>query len=67
MDLQKVCDFIRERHYPINALADDLEISRQSLYMKLSGEREFRASELLKMQKVLRMSKDEVLNIFFNM
>lgn len=65
MDLKKVREFIEERHYPITALANDLNMSKQSLYMKLSGERDFRASELFEMTKVLRMTGDEILSLFY--
>ena len=66
MELEKLNNYIRDRHYPINALSDDLNITRQSMYMKLTGERDFKASEMVILAKVLRMTNDEILDIFFN-
>ena len=67
MDLQKVKTLIHDKKVNVNTLADDLQISRQSLYLKLNGARSFRAEELLKMAISLNMSPEEILNIFFNL
>lgn len=66
MDLVKIKDYIHNRHIPMTALAKELDISKQSLYLKLNGERDFRSDEMTKMADVLRMTKDEILDIFFD-
>lgn len=66
MELEKLNKFIKERHYPINCLSKDLGMARQGLYLRLAGEREFKASELVLIAKVLRMTDNEILDVFFN-
>lgn len=67
MDLSKIKSFIHKRHVPINALANELSMSRQSLYLKLNGMRDFKIDEISQMAIALRMTPSEVLDIFFNM
>ena len=66
MNLEKFKDYLHDRHISINSLADDIKISRQSLYLKLNGSRAFKASELLAIADTLRMTAEEILDIFFN-
>ena len=66
LDLEKFKTYLHDRHISINALADEIKISRQSLYLKLNGSRDFRAPELLAIADSLRMTTDEILDIFFN-
>ena len=47
-------------------IADNVGISRQALYLKLNGEREFTQGEVFKLKKVLHLSDDRFLKIFFN-
>lgn len=47
-------------------IADNVGISRQALYLKLKGEREFTQGEVFKLKKVLHLSDDRFLKIFFN-
>lgn len=48
-----------------SGLADYLGISSQSLYKKMNGSREFSRSEIMKIMDILKISDDEVMNIFF--
>lgn len=47
-------------------IADKVGISRQALYLKLNGEREFTQSEVFRLKKVLHLSDEQFLKIFFN-
>jgi len=67
LDLAKVKSYIQSKDIAVPELAKALNISRQSLYLKLSGERSFRAEELLGMAIAMKMKKKEILDIFFNM
>lgn len=48
------------------ALAEELGLTRQGLYNKLNGEREFVGSEIKKLSAVLDLSDDERNAIFFS-
>lgn len=66
MDLEKINDFIKDRHYPMIALAKELGMSKQSLYYKLSGKRDFRAKEIYKLAEIMRMTDPEIIAVFFD-
>lgn len=65
MNLKYLNDRIALSRIPITAIAEGLEISRQSLYHKIKGEREFKASELTKICEILRLTEDERKLVFF--
>lgn len=65
MNLQYLNDKITLSRIPITAIAEGLEISRQSLYNKIKGEREFKASEVTKICELLRLTEDEKRLVFF--
>ncbi len=65
MDLKKLNKCIDDSRIPIAAIAEELGLSRQSLYLKLSGERDFKSSEVTKLSKMLRLTDEEKLSIFF--
>jgi predicted DNA-binding protein YlxM (UPF0122 family) len=67
LDLEKVKTYIHNKDIGVPELAKALNISRQSMYLKLSGARSFRAEELLGMAIAMKMKKKEILDIFFNM
>ncbi len=48
-----------------NQIAVKLGITRQAFYKKLSGEREFKASEIKKLTEILCLSVEKVNDIFF--
>lgn len=47
-------------------LAYNLGISKQALNYKINGRTPFKVSEILKIQKLLKLSKEERDNIFFD-
>ena len=47
-------------------LAYNLGISKQPLNYKINGRTPFKVSEILKIQKLLKLSKEERDNIFFD-
>lgn len=65
MNLQYLNDKITLSRIPIAAIAEGLEISRQSLYNKIKGEREFKVSEVTKICELLRLTEDEKRLVFF--
>ena len=65
MDLQLLNTKIAEINIPIATIAEKLGLSRQSLYRKLNGERDFRASEVLNISRILRLTTEEMNLIFF--
>lgn len=65
MDLKYLNDKINEINIPIKTIADKMGISRQTLYLKMNGEREFKASEIEKLCGILRLTNDERSLIFF--
>lgn len=50
---------------PITAIAEKMGLSRQSLYLKMQGKRDFKISEVNKICKILRLTDEEKQLIFF--
>lgn len=46
-------------------IAEKLGISQQTLNRKLQGQFEFKQSEIVQLSKLLQLTQDEVLGIFF--
>ncbi|MBO4579822.1 MAG: toxin-antitoxin system, antitoxin component, Xre family protein [Clostridiales bacterium] len=65
VDLLLLKSTIDERGVKIVSIAEKMEISREGLYKKLSGDAEFKASEIEKITDALRLSKSERDSIFF--
>jgi uncharacterized protein YcgL (UPF0745 family) len=65
MNLSYLNDRIALSRVPIVALAEMLGISRQSMYLKMKGEREFKTSEVTKLCEVLRLTDEEKTLVFF--
>lgn len=65
MDLNYLNSKIDEIDIPIATIANKMGISRQSLYLKLNGRREFKTSEMLKICEILRLTIEERNHIFF--
>ncbi len=59
-------DTIQDRGIKVSVLADKIGISRQSLHMKLNGERTFDQGEIMAIKVNLRLSDEEFMAIFFN-
>lgn len=58
-------DTIQDRGIKMSVLADKIGISRQSLHMKLNGERSFNQEEIMAIKINLRLSDEEFMSIFF--
>ena len=65
MNLAYLNDRIALSRIPITALAEQMGISRQSLYLKMKGEREFKTSEVEKLCSILRLTEEERTLVFF--
>jgi DNA-binding phage protein len=65
VDLHLLKKTISDHGVNIVSIAEKMGISREGLYKKLSGETEFKASEIEKMTAALRLSKEERDAIFF--
>ena len=50
---------------PIAAIAEKMGLSRQSLYLKMQGKRDFKISEVNKICEILRLTDEEKQLIFF--
>ena len=66
MNLELLTKKIDEIGIPIAVIADKMGLSRQSLYLKLKGLREFKASEMNVISDILRLTNAERSLIFFN-
>lgn len=65
MDLNYLNGRITLSRIPIVAIAEKMGISRQSLYMKMKGEREFKTSEVTSLCDILRLTDEERTLVFF--
>ena len=59
-------EVIQDKGVKVSVLADKIGISRQSLYMKLNGERAFDQGEIMALKTNLHLSDDQFMEIFFN-
>lgn len=64
MDLILLNSKIDEIKIPITTIAEKMGISRQTFYLKMSGQREFKPSEIEKICDILRLTDDEKSSIF---
>lgn len=65
MNLEYLNDRISISRIPITALAEKLGVSRQTLYLKMRGERDFKTSEITKLCDILRLTSEEKQLVFF--
>ncbi len=65
MNLEYLNDRISISRIPITAIAEKLGVSRQTLYNKMQGKREFKTSEVSKLCGILRLSAEERKLVFF--
>ncbi len=56
---------IEESGITITKLAEKLGLSREGLYLKLNGTTEFKASEIVLLREILRLTKEEQERFFF--
>lgn len=67
MNLEYLNGRINEIKIPITIIAERMGISRQSLYLKIKGEREFKVSEVSKLCDILRLTDEEKTFVFLQM
>ncbi len=65
MNLEYLNDRIKLSRIPISAIAEGIGLSRQSLYQKMNGKREFKSSEVNKICEMLRLTNEEKMLVFF--
>lgn len=65
MDLKYLCNKIDEIKIPVKTIAEKMGISRQTLYLKMNGKREFKTSEITNLCDILRLTAEEKRRIFF--
>lgn len=57
---------IIEKGFSIKEFSKQTEIKKTALYRKLSGKTEFNRIEIERIAEVLKLSSDEIRNIFFD-
>lgn len=65
VDLELLNEKIRDSGMTIVAIAEKSSILRETLYNKLNGSVEFKASEILRLSNVLRLTSRDRDEIFF--
>jgi archaellum component FlaC len=65
MNTELLMQRIKEKKISKSLIADEMNLTRQSLYNKLSGEREFVGSEIKKLAEILELSDNDKNDIFF--
>lgn len=65
MNLAYLNNRIAVSRVPITAIAEGMGLSRQSLYNKMNGKRDFKISEVNRICEILRLTDEEKNNIFF--
>lgn len=65
IDLVMLNEKMRDSGMTITAIAEKSNISRETLYNKMNGTRDFRASEIMNLSKTLRLTTAERDRIFF--
>ena len=63
--MKSLKDVIIEKGFRISWIANQLNITRYTLYNKINGVTEFTASEIAKLTEILHLSNLEVKSIFF--
>ena len=66
MNNEKLKEVIQDSGIKISVLADKIGISRQSLYMKINGERSFDQGEIMALKSNLHLSDEQFMTIFFS-
>ncbi len=66
MNNEKLKEVIQDSGIKISVLADKIGISRQSLYMKINGERSFDQGEIMELKSNLHLSDEQFMTIFFS-
>lgn len=66
-DTLKLKALMVEKQYSQKKLCKELGISLQSLFLKIHNKREFKVSEVLKIQTLFNLSNEKRDEIFFNL
>lgn len=66
MNTEALTEKLNSSGFSRSYVAEYLGITRQGLHNKLTGEREFKASEIRKISGLLGLSEHEQQDIFFN-
>lgn len=66
MDFEKLNKRIKKSGLKQEYIAEKLGISRQSLHKKLTGRSQFKQKEVFELSKLLHLSCEESMSIFFN-
>ena len=66
LDCILLTDIIDESGFTKKEIAEQLGLYRKGLYNKLNGEKEFKASEIRKLSRLLNLSGSDKNQIFFN-
>lgn len=66
VETEKLKTIINDSGMTIVAIAKKCDISRETLYRKISGRSEFTASEIIKLTDTLSLSKEERDDIFLS-
>lgn len=64
-DTNLLKDKIAASGIKLGHIASEMSLSRSGLWKKLTGDSEFRTSEITKLCEILRLSDEERNNIFF--
>lgn len=65
MNANKFKYFVAERGLTLNELASKMGMNNSTLYRKMKGISDFTRDEILDCAKILKISEDELLDIFF--
>lgn len=66
MNIEKFKGYLKSKKISIPVMASNIGLTKQSMYLKLAGERDFRASELGMIAEYIPMTTEEILDIFFD-
>ena len=66
MNNELLREVIKDSGVKVTALADKIGISRQSLTMKLNGERSFDQGEIMAIKTNLHLTDEQFMQLFFN-
>jgi hypothetical protein len=65
-DTLRLKELIAEQGIKLSWVAEYLGLSRNGLFLKMTNESEFKASEIAKLKQLLRLTDVETGQIFFN-
>ena len=66
IDVDRLKDVISNTGISIVAIANKMGITREGFYKRMNGETEFKASEIISLSRILRLSKIDRDKIFLS-